>query len=57
MKSIEEIRVAIENEKARSAWEKGVKLYAFELLYNLQEAISGGYVYPQSIDTPAALER
>lgn len=32
MKTIEELRKAIENEKTRSAWERGKKEYALELL-------------------------
>ena len=37
MKTIEEIRTAIEAEKIRSAWNRGVKKYALELLENLEE--------------------
>lgn len=37
MKTIKEIRQAIENEKARSAWDKGKKAYALELLDNFPE--------------------
>lgn len=32
MKTIKELRDAIENEKVRSAWDKGVKEYALELI-------------------------
>jgi hypothetical protein len=32
MKTINELRAAIENEKARSAWDKAVKAYALELI-------------------------
>ena len=37
MKSINEIRETIDNTKTRSAWSKGVKLYALSLLVNVQE--------------------
>ena len=32
MKTIQQLREAIKNEPARSAWRKGVKLYALELI-------------------------
>ena len=35
MKTIEQLREAIKNSPARSAWSKGVKLYALELLEEL----------------------
>lgn len=37
MKTIEEIRTELESRKDRSAWEKGVTVYALELLDNLEE--------------------
>lgn len=37
MKTIESIRNTIQNLKARSAWDKGVKLYALELLDNIDD--------------------
>ena len=36
MKTIAEIRQEIENKKTRSAWEKGVKAYALELLEDME---------------------
>lgn len=42
-KTIETIYNSIANEKQRSAWNKGVNEYAFELLESLDEAIGGGY--------------
>ena len=41
--TINNIRMIIESQKTRSAWNKGVSEYAFELLESLDEAISGGY--------------
>lgn len=35
MKTIEQMRTIIENKKARSAWNRGVKEYALELLDNI----------------------
>lgn len=37
MKTVKELRIAIENEKARSAWSKGVKVYALELIEEWEE--------------------
>lgn len=37
MKTIESIRNTIQNRKTRSAWDKGVKLYALELLDNIDD--------------------
>ena len=37
MKTIKELREAIENEKARSAWGKAVKLYALELIEEMDD--------------------
>ena len=37
MKTVKELREAIENEKAGSAWDKGVKEYALELLEEMDE--------------------
>ena len=37
MRTIEEIRKALENRNDRSAWDKGVTLYAFELLDEYEE--------------------
>ena len=37
MKTINEIKTAIENEKTRSAWDKAVKAYALELVYGIPQ--------------------
>lgn len=50
MKTINEIRTAIENKPARSAWERGVKVYALELLNGLAESIDGGYFDPVDLE-------
>lgn len=56
MKSIEEIRAALEAEKPRSAWKKGVAVYAAELLEELEERIAHGYQDPAKIESRAALD-
>lgn len=38
MKTIQQLREAIENEPAHSAWNKGVKLYALELIEGMEDA-------------------
>ena len=57
MKTISEIRTAIENEKTRSAWSKGVKEYALELLEELEEAIKSGYFSAENIADRAAMKK
>lgn len=37
MKTIRDLRTAIENEPARSAWKRGVKEYALELIEEMEE--------------------
>jgi hypothetical protein len=41
--TIQELRQAIESHKARSAWERGVKVYALELLDDLQDGGQDDY--------------
>lgn len=38
-KTIDEINAALESRKDRSAWGKGVTLYAFDLLDNIRESL------------------
>lgn len=57
MKSIEEIRAALEARNERSAWNRGVRAYAAELLEELEERISNGYQNPDNITTRAELEK
>lgn len=40
---VERMTAKIEERKTRSAWDKGVKEYALELLEELREAVAGGY--------------
>ena len=57
MKSIDEIRAALEARKDRSAWDRGVRTYAAELLEELEERISLGYQNPAEITTRAELDK
>jgi hypothetical protein len=56
-KSIEQLKAIIEKEPARSAWSKGVKIYAIELVDELQEAIEGNYFDAEDIATPNMLKK
>lgn len=49
---IKEIKEALEARKDRSAWDKGVTVYALELVEGLQEAINGGYFDPEDLAAP-----
>lgn len=42
-------RERIEREPQRSAWNKGVNLYAFELLDSLEESAEGGYLHAEDL--------
>lgn len=49
MKNINEVKATVENRKVRSAWDKGVKAYALELIETLAEAIERGYIDPEDL--------
>ena len=57
MKNVTEVKKAIEERTARSAWARGVKEYALELIDNLQESIDGGYTDPEDITNKSLLEK
>lgn len=57
MKNISEIRQAINQESPRSAWDKGVREYALELVETLQEGIIGGYFDEEDMQSPNLLKR
>lgn len=57
MKNIDRLEKAVAELKTRSAWERGVKEYAAELVEELREAIEGGYEYDEDIKAPKLLER
>lgn len=54
---VEDLRNKVDSIKARSAWRKGVKLYASDLLDGLEEAIDGGYFSAEDIKAPKLLEK
>lgn len=54
---IEAARDALTTRKDRSAWDRGVTAYALELLDTLDEAISGGYDEPDTLEAPKMLDR
>lgn len=51
------VRSALEASRARSAWERGVKEYAAELLEELEEAIAGGWFDPADLAAPKLVSR
>lgn len=55
--TINNIRDAINNRTTRSAWDKGVKLYALELIDQLEEAIDDGYFYEDDLAASRVLLR
>lgn len=57
MFDIRKIRETVENKPTRSAWGKGKKAYALELLESLEEGIDGGYIDPEDLDSPALLKK
>ena len=57
MKNINSIINTVNNSNPRSAWNKGVKLYALELLEDLKEGIEGGWYYDDDITAPRILEK
>jgi len=56
MKEINVILEALETHKSRSAWGRGVTLYAQELAADLAEAIEGGYIKPETITDRKSLD-
>lgn len=57
MLNIEKIRETIENKPVRSAWNRGVKSYAVDLLDELAENIQSGYIDPADLESPALLKK
>lgn len=55
--TVNNIREAINNHSARSAWDKGVKLYALELIDQLEESIDDSYFYEDDLAAPRVLSR
>lgn len=55
MKTIEKAMDIINNRKDRSAWDKGVSVYSYELLEQLQEAARDGYFKAEQISSGNAI--
>ena len=55
--TVDAIRAKIENEKARSAWVRGVKEYAAELLDNLAEDIEYGWIDEIVLESTSLLKK
>ena len=53
----EKIADYIEKNTARGAWNNGVKLYALELLKELDTAINDGYFAIEDLNAPKLLDR
>ena len=54
---VEEILEKVEQTKTRSAWDRGVKAYAEELVEELREAVEGGYVDESDLSNRRLFER
>lgn len=57
MKTTTEIKNHILTQKEKSAWKRGVKKYAFELLENLEEQIENGYLTNEIFESPKLLNK
>lgn len=55
MKTIKKAMDIINNREDRSAWDKGVSVYSYELLEQLQEAAEGGYFKAEQISSGDAI--
>lgn len=55
--TVKEIRNCLTETKDRSAWEKGVTVYALELLDDLEEQIDDGYLTEEIFDSPKLLNK
>lgn len=54
---IDEAYNTINNERTRSAWGRGVKEYALELLDSLNEAVEGGYFFADDLNAPKLVRK
>lgn len=56
-KLLAKARQTLEQRKDRSAWDKGVTVYALELVEQLTEAAEGGYIDPADLMAPRMLRK
>ena len=54
---VEAVEQKVSETKTRSAWERGVKAYAEELVEELREAVGGGYVDESDLSNRRLFER
>ena len=57
MKTLETLKNILKNKKERSAWSRGVNVYALEMLEELEDAIAGGYFEADDLAAPKLLQR
>jgi hypothetical protein len=55
--TINELITTVENTKARSAWSKGIKAYALDLLEELNFNINHGYTDPDVLESARLLKK
>ena len=51
------VKQTLEQRKDRSAWEKGVTVYALEMVEQLEEAAEGGYIGADDLTAPRMLRK
>jgi len=57
MKNFKELKKKVESYRAASAWNKGVKAYALDLLDQLEEGIEGEWFRDEDIKAPKVLRK
>lgn len=57
MKNFKELKRRVESHRTASAWSKGVKAYALDLLDRLEEAIQGNWFNDEDILSPNLLRK
>jgi hypothetical protein len=57
MKNFKELKKRLESYRAASAWGKGVKEYALDLLNHLEEGIKGNWFSDADISSPNLLKK
>jgi hypothetical protein len=57
MKNFKELKKRVESHKAASAWSRGVKAYALDLLDRLEEGIEGSWFSDENILSPNLLKK
>ena len=57
MTNFKELKKRVESHRATSAWSRGVKEYALELLEELEDSFEDGYFYDDDIKAPNLLRK